>query len=311
MLETAMTNATDTRVGLRVDVDTFRGTRLGVPSLCRALAAHGIRASFFFSVGPDNMGRHLWRLLRPTFLWKMMRTRAASLYGWDIIFKGTFWPGPIIGKALASQIRMAAYAGHEMGLHAWDHHAWQAHIDKMTDDEIRVVLRKGFDSLAAIAGSAPTCSAVPGWKCTDSVLLTKAELPFVYNSDCRGQSIFYPLVNGRRLAQPQIPVTLPTYDEVLGKNGITNDNYNDHILSLIQPGRLNVLTIHAEAEGIACAAMFADFLGKARARDITFVPLGELLGSCDSMDTAPVSNAEMPGREGWISFQGRTCGDGG
>ena len=292
------------QVGLRIDVDTFRGTRLGVPNLCELFSANSIKASFFFSVGPDNMGRHLWRLLRPAFLKKMLRTKAANLYGWDILLRGTFWPGPVIGEKLAGIIKSTFDAGHEVGLHAWDHHAWQMHIDQINMDVIEDSLTKGFEILTKILGRPPKCSAVPGWKCNDKVLLAKSRFDFEYNSDCRGESIFYPVVDGRKLAQPQVPVTLPTYDEVIGRNGVTDNNYNDYLFSLLEPDKLNVLTIHAEVEGIVCLEMFRQFLGKAAAKDISFVPLGTLLQEFYDINLAAVIRDELPGREGWISRQG-------
>ena len=289
------------KLGLRIDVDTYRGTRLGVPALCDSLAKQGVKGSFFFSVGPDNMGRHIWRLLKPAFLLKMLRSNAASLYGWDILLCGTFFPGPSIGKKCADEIGRAGEEGHEIGLHAWDHHAWQAKIDRMDDEAIFQHLEKGVNLLTQICGTVPTCSATPGWKTTDAVLRQKERFPFQYNSDCRGSSIFLPTLGSENLSQPQIPVTLPTYDEIIGQNGITNENYNDHLLSLIQPDRLNVLTIHAEVEGIVCHDLFDAFLQKAAEQGIEVVPTGYLLEESPPADR--IVPHELPGREGWIAFQ--------
>lgn len=290
-------------VGLRIDVDTFRGTRFGVPNLCNLLDEHNILASFFFSVGPDNMGRHLWRLIRPAFFLKMLRTKASKLYGWDILLRGTFMPGPVIGKSLGNIVRSASDAGHEVGLHAWDHHAWQTNIEKMSPKAIRLSLQQGVDRLIKITGRPPSCSAAPAWKCNDLVLKEKCRFPFTYNSDCRGASIFYPIVENRQLPQAQIPVTLPTYDEVIGHSGVTDRNYNDYILSLLKPEKLNVLTIHAEVEGIVRLEMFQNFMDMAIAKGISFVPLGIILKDAIKIDRAVLVSSEIAGRDGWVSCQ--------
>lgn len=295
-------------VGLRVDVDTYRGTRFGVPALVDLFERFDRRATFFMSVGPDNMGRHLWRLLKPRFLYKMLRSNAASLYGWDILLRGTFWPGPRIGAALADQVRLPHRAGHEVGLHAWDHHSWQINIDRFSAEQMREHLRRGYDTLAELLGTAPTCSAAAGWRCNQAALLMKETFHFRYNSDCRGTGIFRPVVDGRRLA-PQIPVTLPTYDEVIGGNGINDDNYNHYILDQFKPDQLNVYTIHAEVEGIARREQFERLLTLARERGVLFRPLGELLDRCDieALPDAPLGRQTLPGREGWLAWQGEAA----
>lgn len=291
------------KIGLRVDVDTYRGTKYGVPELCRIFQNNHIKASFFFSVGPDNMGRHLWRLLKPAFLWKMLRSNAVGLYGPEIILMGTMWPGIGIGKHLGKIIKACAEQGHEIGFHAWDHHREQSKIEKLSTAEIRTVIKRGIDTLTTITGTAPVASAVPGWRCNATVLQVKDEFTFKYNSDCRGHSIFRPLNDEQKLATVQVPVTLPTYDELIGRNGITNDNYNAYMLSLLQPEKLNILTIHAEAEGGKCHKMFEQFIHDALLKGYQFVPLGKIVDAAEAIAQEKVVPKGFPGREGWLACQ--------
>ena len=290
-------------LGLRIDVDTYRGTRTGVPNLLRRLEVHGLKATFFFCVGPDNMGRHLWRLIRPRFLWKMLRTRAASLYGWDILLRGTFWPGPLIGRRLAEVMQRTDRAGHEVGLHAWDHYTWQTHVDAAPPEVLHRWIDLGLRELTRILGRAPRCSAVPGWRGTPAVLRAKETFDFDFNSDCRGRSCFWPVVDDRALSQAQIPVTLPTYDELVGCHGVTDANYNEALLDQVQPGQLNVLTLHAEVEGIAKQALFARFLDLARDRGISMGPLGDMIKRHPPKDYGRLEPEVIDGREGWVARQ--------
>lgn len=297
-------------LGLRIDVDTLKGTREGVPRLLRMLDQRGIRAAFFFSVGPDNMGRHLWRLLRPKFLMKMLRTDAASLYGWDILLKGTFGPGPSIGKRAGAAIRSAAGAGHEIGVHAWDHHLWQQTADRMTETEARKQLTLAFETLSGLIGRAPDCSAAPGWKCTDAILRAKDAFAFKYNSDCRGHGgAFLPVADGRRLKTPQLPIGIPTYDELMGRTGVTRQNYNRRLLDLIAAGEARLLTVHAEVEGGVGAAEFDEFLSMSEAEGIRFAAPGELLPADPSaLPEGRIVVGEVPGREGSLAIVSERAG---
>lgn len=292
------------RIGLRVDADTLTGTREGIPSLLRLLDRRGVRASFFFSVGPDNMGRHLWRLVRPAFLGKMVRTGAARLYGCDILLRGVVFPGPRIGARCGEMIRAVARAGHEIGLHAWDHHRWQVRVERMDRTQIRLDLLRAYEEISRVAGAAPTCSAVPGWRCTGDVLLEKEAFPFHYNSDCRGTTCFRPVLDGVVLRQPQIPVTLPTYDEMVGREGVTGGNFNECLLARLRPGVLNVLGVHAESEGRSCLRMFDAFIGEVRSRGFDLVPLGGLLPGRE-VPPGGMAKRAIPGREGWLAVQER------
>ncbi len=292
------------KAGLRIDVDTLRGTRLGVPRLLATLRRYGVKATFFFSVGPDNMGKHLWRLLNPVFFWKMLRTNAPNLYGWSILRCGVIGQGPDIGLACGDIIRAAAAEGHEIGLHAWDHQHWQS-MDLDDFDSVSKEIALGLERFEKIAGFVPSCSAAPAWRANATVVAAKQRFPFVYNSDSRGRSCFIPVDSGE-VFQPQAPVTLPTYDELYGTNGVTDDNYNERLLDLFQADSLNVLCIHAEVEGVAKADLFEKFMETAVQRGIAFERLETMLKNQSAIHKAKIKVDSLPGRQGKMFLQGET-----
>jgi len=250
------------------------------------------------------MGRHLWRMMRPAFLGKMLRTRAASLYGWDILLRGTLWPGPVIGKQCPDSIREAARAGHEVGLHAWDHHYWQTRVEKMGQDTLICELQRGYNLLRDLLGQCPDCFAAPSWRVTPDALEVLGQFPFRFESDCRGRSLFRLIVGGRRFRHIQVPTTLPTYDEVVGLK-CKVETYNDYLLKLIRPDGLNVLTIHAETEGIGCLSLFRDLLREATKRNIDFKALGDILSHTEKIEESGIYKSAVSGRVGWLACQGR------
>ncbi|MCX6349167.1 MAG: polysaccharide deacetylase family protein [Candidatus Aureabacteria bacterium] len=292
------------KVGLRIDVDTYTGARDGVPRLLGILASRKITATFFLSAGPDNMGRHLFRLLKPAFAKKILRSGGARLYGWEILLRGTLWTGPLIVKALAPHAKRLEGDGHEIGLHGYDHHRWQKRSTAFSVSEAREEIRRGYELLSPLLKRPPAAVAAPSWRSTEETLMAEEGFGFRYSSGCRGKSIFVPAAGGKRLSLPQIPTTLPTYDEVIGRNGIGDGNYNEHILGLVGENALNVLTIHAEAEGMKCSGLFEDFLERSRKRGIEFVPLGSLLpGDFFPLPGGTISAGEVPGREGWVAVE--------
>jgi peptidoglycan/xylan/chitin deacetylase (PgdA/CDA1 family) len=293
-------------ISLRVDVDTLEGSLKGIPALLRLLDKHGMRASFYFSLGPDNSGKALRRVFRKGFLAKMRRTKAGKLYGLKTMMYGTLLPAPVIWKRAAAEMRAAKEAGHEVGIHAWDHVQYHDLLDRKSRAWLEAWYAQAHGAFGTVFGEKAKGAVSPAWRCNDATLEIQEGYGLDYAGDCRGSAPFYPIVNGRTLKTLQVPTTLPTLDELLGLDGRTAEGVNRELWSLVREDALNVYALHTEVEGGALAEAFDAFLGGLKARGVEARTHADWLPEWKAANppAKAITRREIPGRAGWVSWEG-------
>jgi peptidoglycan/xylan/chitin deacetylase (PgdA/CDA1 family) len=298
-------------LALKIDVDTLRGTREGVPALLETLGAHGADATFLFSLGPDHTGRAIRRALRPGFASKVARTSVLEHYGVRTLLYGTLLPGPDIGRRGADSMRRVRDAGHEVGVHCFDHTAWQDFVTRRDAGWGRAQMRLAAERFRQVFGSAPLVHGAAGWQMTEAALLAEEECGFRYASDTRGQAPFVPWLGTRCSRCPQLPTTLPTLDELIGLDGTTAGNVHERLLERTRARpAIQVFTLHAELEGMKLLPVLRLLLQGWRAQGYALVALRTLLASLDieALPAATVEQGTVPGRSGTLAVQGRLVG---
>ena len=296
------------RITLKIDVDTLRGTLDGVPALVDLLGRHGAQATFLFSLGPDNTGRALKRVFRPGFLKKVFRTSVTSNYGLKTLMYGVLIPGPDIAKRGAGAMRVARDAGFEVGIHTYDHIRWQDYVTRRDAAWTRREMTRAAQAFEGVFGEPAKTYGAAGWQTNAHALALQEELGFTYCSDTRGTTPFMVEMGGRRFHCPQLPTTLPTLDELVGREGITLNNVADHLLraSAAPLPCGHVFTLHAELEGMAYLGILDRLLAEWRARGDTLGSLGELYRSLNParLPTHELIFGRLPGRSGTVAMQG-------
>jgi peptidoglycan/xylan/chitin deacetylase (PgdA/CDA1 family) len=298
-----------TRIGLKVDVDTLRGTREGVPRLVALCQRYGIDATFYFSVGPDHTGRALRRVFRKGFAQKVARTSVLKHYGLKTLLYGVLLPGPDIGKQAGAVMRSVYDAGFEVGLHTYDHVRWQDYVATASAAWTRAEFERGMAAFERVFGFAPQSHAAAGWQINAHGLQLEQEYGLRYASDTRGGPPFLPLLAHGVSACPQLPTTLPTFDELLGADGVDESNIADAVFRRsaaavdAQHLDLQVFTLHAELEGMLLRDAFEALLLQWRNAGATITRMATIheLALRRRLPVKTVIMGEIPGRSGRLA----------
>ena len=296
------------RLALKVDVDTYRGTREGVPRLIRILEASAPGATFLFSLGPDHTGWAVRRVFRRGFVGKVARTSVLEHYGLKTLLYGTLLPGPDIGARCAAELRSVRAAGFETGIHCWDHVKWQDGVARAGSAWTRREMRRAFERYAEVFGEAARVHGAAGWQMNAHAFAAERELGAEYASDTRGRGPFVPVLEGGAQGVPQLPTTLPTLDELIGVDGASADDAAARVLELSReaPPQGHVYTLHAELEGGRLAPQFERLLEGWRALGYELASMRRLYAALDraALPRCRVLEGSIPGRSGTLALQG-------
>jgi peptidoglycan/xylan/chitin deacetylase (PgdA/CDA1 family) len=296
-------------LGLKVDVDTLRGTREGVPALMELFRRHGVTATFLFSLGPDNTGRAIKRVFRPGFVGKVRRTSVVRHYGVRTLLYGTLLPGPDIGRRAGGVMRAVRDAGHETGIHCFDHVRWQDGVASADAGWTRRQLARAAQRYVKVMKDRPTTHGAAGWQMNVHALRLTQHYGFDYCSDGRGYGPHLPVWRGELIRCPQFPTTLPTLDELIGVDGVDEHSVADRLLEQTAErpyAGSHVFTMHAELEGMRLIDVLDRLLDGWKAQGYGIGPVRALYESVEplALPRCEAMLGEVPGRTGRMLVQG-------
>lgn len=295
------------KIALKVDVDTYRGTREGALHLAGLLARLKVPATFLFSLGPDHTGRAIRRVFRRGFLGKVQRTSVVEHYGIKTLLYGVLLPGPHIGRTCKTQMLDIAALGFEVGVHTFDHVLWQDNVAGADEAWTRRELVRAREQFVEVFATNPLVHGAAGWQMNRYVPRLEQELGFRYASDSRGEGPFVPVVAGTEIAVPQLPTTLPTLDELIGRPDLRGADPVEHLLAVTAaaPGRDQVFTMHAELEGGKLLPACERLLREWQRRDVEFTDLARYAATLDHprLPRCTIAAGTIEGRSGTLAVQ--------
>jgi peptidoglycan/xylan/chitin deacetylase (PgdA/CDA1 family) len=237
------------------------------------------------------------------------RTSVLKHYGLKTLLYGVLLPGPDIGRSAGAEMRRVHDAGFEVGLHTYDHVRWQDYVAKATPAWTRAEFERGLQAFETVFGFAPQSHAAAGWQINTAGLELEAEYGLKYASDTRGGAPFLPQLTNGVSACPQLPTTLPTFDEILGVDGVDESSVADAVFGLSMAAGtadpLQVFTLHAELEGMLLLPAFESLLLKWRESGAVISRMAKIheLAMQRPLPTRAVIMGEVAGRSGQLAVQ--------
>lgn len=167
---------------LRIDLESDKGIRKGLPKLLDLLKKEGVKASFYLVMGGES---NILEILK--YNKKMESSAERSIKVWSLLDKlrMVLLPKDFV-KANKKILQRILDEGHELGIHGWKHREWTRGLEKI---DIKNRINKAIDRYNHLFGQKPISWASPGFNINNNVLDILNDSGIKYISDFEGKKL--------------------------------------------------------------------------------------------------------------------------
>ena len=159
---------------LRVDLESFKGIKEGVPKLLDLLKKYDLKASFYLTMGGES---NIFEILKYRKKLKSSAERKIRIWSLKEKLRMVLFPRDFVeeNKIILKRI---LEEGHELGLHGWKHREWTRGLEKIN---IEKRINKSIRKYVKIFRKNPISFLSPGSNVNNKVLeiLEKNKIKFI------------------------------------------------------------------------------------------------------------------------------------
>jgi len=227
---------------LRIDLESDKGIKKGVPKILKLLKKHKIKASFYVVMGGEA---NFFDFLR--YRKAIPGERKIKAFSTIEKIRILLFPRDFVKKN-KKILKEIIDDGHELGIHGWKHRSWLRGFDKI---DIRKHLVLAKNKYIKIFGKEPLSFAAPGFKTDKKVIKILEELGFKVISDLPGNKP--KKIKNKNIIN--IPITIkgknntPIIEYLTSKN-LKDEKILEKLKEKIKKKKLSIIYVHGLFESI-------------------------------------------------------------
>lgn len=253
---------------LRIDIESDKGIKKGIPKILDLLKKYNVKASFYLVMGGES---NLLDILK--YRNKVLKERKIKVFSKLEMVRMVLFPRDFVRKNIQI-LRRILQEGHELGIHGWKHRAWTRGIGKI---DIESHLRLAKERYIRAFKKQPISFAAPGFITNDKIISILDKEGFRVISDLPGKKPFK--IKNTRITNVPVTITGPENTPIienLASHGLNDSEILSIITKKIGNNRLSVMYIHDLYECIQKIGLIEKIIQYVKSKDINIKTIQEI-----------------------------------